>query len=330
MQTKKFWCHYIGNDGNTPKRRSIELTDIHELLPNVSNDGAKTPLWYEKKEDDYRQVYYELYAQLSDTVAVNIIHMNLRPYAVERLLQSDEDIVSRHEKRLENFLAEYPKLSEERKKQDRENCEHQIAADKHERDRNMIRLKALLDYSNLLLTGTIWVCSATVRAYKEAGSGYYPLLEILRNENLAEREREEQERREEDRRRAEEEARKKAEERAAEDRKLQRLTELGMLPDKLTAMQRGTVLAALEERSCFKVSGGKYVSCTVYELIADHGFTRMGKTTEKYNRYGDPLSKPRNTYHVFNDADDTITWCYQINGRMGALMIEGKYNNQNK
>ena len=43
MTTKKFWCHYIGNDGNTPKRRSIELTDIHELLPSISNEGAKTP-----------------------------------------------------------------------------------------------------------------------------------------------------------------------------------------------------------------------------------------------------------------------------------------------
>ncbi len=248
MQTKKFWCHYIGNDGNTPKRRSIELTDIHELLPNVSNDGAKTPLWYEKKEDDYRQVYYELYAQLSDTVAVNIIHLNLRPYAVERLLQSDEDIVSRHEKRLENFLAEYPKLSEERKKQDRENCERQIAADKHERDRNMLRLKKLMDYSNLLLTGTIWVCSATVRAYKEAGSGYYPLLEILRNENLAEREREEQERREEDRRRAEEEARKKAE---AEAREQERLT---------------------KEQEKFK-SGGSIAGSDVVELCRRHNIS---------------------------------------------------------
>lgn len=47
MQTKKFWCHYLGTDGNTPKRRSIELTDISELLPNVSNEGAKTPLWYD-------------------------------------------------------------------------------------------------------------------------------------------------------------------------------------------------------------------------------------------------------------------------------------------
>lgn len=248
MQTKKFWCHYIGNDGNTPKRRSIELTDIHELLPNVSNDGAKTPLWYEKKEDDYRQVYYELYAQLSDIVAVNIIHMNLRPYAVERLLQSDEDIVSRHEKRLENFLAEYPKLSEERKKQDRENCEHQIAADKHERDRNMLRIKKLMDYSNLLLTGTLWVCSATVRAYKEAGSGYYPLLEILRNENLAEREREEQERRKEDRRRAEEEARKKAE---AEAREQERLT---------------------KEQEKFK-SGGSIAGSDVVELCRRHNIS---------------------------------------------------------
>ena len=248
MQTKKFWCHYIGNDGNTPKRRSIELTDIHELLPNVSNDGAKTPLWYEKKEDDYRQVYYELYAQLSDTVAVNIIHMNLRPYAVERLLQSDEDIVSRHEKRLENFLAEYPKLSEERKKQDRENCERQIAADKHERDRNMLRIKKLMDYSNLLLTGTIWVCSATVRAYKEAGSGYYPLLEIQRNEMLAERERKNQERREKDRRRAEEEARKKAE---AEAREQERLT---------------------KEQEKFK-SGGSIAGSDVVELCRRHNIS---------------------------------------------------------
>ena len=45
MNTKKFWCHYIGSDGNTPKRRSIELTDISQLLPNISNDGVKTPLW---------------------------------------------------------------------------------------------------------------------------------------------------------------------------------------------------------------------------------------------------------------------------------------------
>ena len=62
MNTKKFWCHYIGSDGNTPKRRNIELTDIHDVLPMVSNEGAKTPLWCEWDEDEKR---YYLYVQLS-------------------------------------------------------------------------------------------------------------------------------------------------------------------------------------------------------------------------------------------------------------------------
>lgn len=246
MNTKKFWCHYIGNDGNTPKRRSIELTDIHELLPSISNEGAKTPLWYEKKEDSYRQVYYELYAQLSDTVAVNILHLNLRPYAVERLLQSDEDIASRHGKRLENYLAEYPKLSEERKKQARENCEQQITADKNERDRNMLRIKALLDYNNLLLTGTKWVCSATIRAYEEAGSPILSGLKELRAMGLEQREEEARKRKEEAEKAREEEARKKAE---ADAKEQERLT---------------------KEAEKFK-NGGSIAGCDVVELCRRYG-----------------------------------------------------------
>lgn len=211
MNTKKFWCHYIGSDGNTPKRRNIELTDIHELLPCISNEGVKTPLWYERNEDSYRQVYYELYAQLSDNVAVNIIHMNLRPYAVERLIESDEDIESRHERRLKNFLSEYPNLSEERKKQDRENCKLQIDNDKHERDRAMIRIKALQDYSNLLLTGTLWVSAATLRAYEEVQSPILSGLKEIRAMGLERREEEERQRKEAAAKAREEEAKKKIE-----------------------------------------------------------------------------------------------------------------------
>ena len=51
MNTRKFWCHYIGSDGNTPKRRNIELTDISQLLPKISTEGVKTPLWYEHDGD---------------------------------------------------------------------------------------------------------------------------------------------------------------------------------------------------------------------------------------------------------------------------------------
>lgn len=326
MTTKKFWCHYIGSDGNTPKRRNIELTDIHDLLPLVSNDGAETPLWYEREYD-----YYILYAQLSDKVAVMIptMHTITQRMMEEYLLKTDEEIDRDYDEQMAvtyspesmRYHPMTPEKVAECKASWRESFDHI----KQYRDERYAELRRYQDYANYLLEGR-WVNAATIRAFQEVGSGYYPLLEIQRNELLAEREAEAKAEMEARRKEREAEERKKAEERAAEDAKLQRLTELGMLPDKLTAMQRGTVLAGLEERSCFKVSGGKYVSCTVYELIADHGFCRMGKTTEKYNRFGDPLSKPRNTYHVFNDADDTITWCYQINGRMGALMIEGKCN----
>ena len=317
MTTKKFWCHYIGSDGNTPKRRNIELTDIHELLPLVSNDGAETPLWYERDGD-----YYILYAQLSDNVAVLIPTMHtITPSMMEEyLLKTDEEIDREYDEQMAvtyspESMRYQPKTPEE-VAECKASWRERFDSRKRYRDERYAELRLMQDYANYLLEGR-WVNAATIRAFKEVGSGYYPLLEIQRSELMAQREAEAKAEREARRQRDEEEARKKAEERAAEDAKLQRLTELGMLPDKLTAMQRGTVLAGLEER-------------TVYELIADHGFTRMGKTTEKYNRYGDPLSKPRNTYHVFNDADDTITWCYQINGRMGALMIEGKYNNQNR
>ena len=98
MNTKKFWCHYIGSDGNTPKRRSIELFDLSELLPNIDNEHCKSPLWYEIEGD-----YYVLYAQLNDKVAVWVQSRVLSKYDVERLLQTDADIETNCKKCLDNF-----------------------------------------------------------------------------------------------------------------------------------------------------------------------------------------------------------------------------------
>ena len=84
-------------------------------------------------------------------------------------------------------------------------------------------------------------------------------------------------------------------------------------------MQRGQVLAALEERGRYEVAGNQKVWCTVYELITEHGFNRMSHYQERYKRDGELLAKPRNYYDVMND---TLGYGYQINGRMGALMIE--------
>ncbi len=220
MTTKKFWCHYIGADGNTPKRRSIELTDIHELLSNVTNEGAKNPLWFERKEDGYHQVYHDLYAQLSDSVAVKIIGGQLSPWVVERMSKSYEVIEAENRQRMEKLFSEYPNMSEERKAAEREYCERQIADQKNSRDRELAKIAMLQDYDELLLSGKGWISSATINAYMEVCSPVYPILQHLRSEALAERERDEERMMEEQRKREEEEARKKAEEERQEQERL--------------------------------------------------------------------------------------------------------------
>ena len=220
MTTKKFWCHYIGADGNTPKRRSIELTDIHELLPNVTNEGAKTPLWFERKEDGYHQVYHDLYTQLSDSVAVKIIGGQLSPWVVERMSKSYEVIDAENRQRMEKLFSEYPNMSEERKAAEREYCERQIADQKNSRDRELAKIAMLQDYDDFLLSGKSWISSATINAYMEVRSPIYPILQHLRSEALAEREREKEQKMEEQRKREEEEARKKAEEERQEQERL--------------------------------------------------------------------------------------------------------------
>lgn len=221
MTTKKFWCHYIGNDGNTPKRRNIELTDIHELLPCISNEGAKTPLWFETDYNDRQEAVYCMYVQLSDKVAVHIPRSGFHQRDAELMRMTDEQIEAIHSERLEKYLAEYPAMSEERKAREKEYYDYYANEDKARRDRGLNMLRDLQDYDDMLLDGA-WISAATLRAYQEAESGIWPVLEHLRKQALAERERKEQERREEARRRAEEEARKKEE---ADRKEQERLTQ---------------------------------------------------------------------------------------------------------
>ena len=221
MTTKKFWCHYIGSDGNTPKRRNIELTDIHELLPLVSNDGAETPLWY-----DYEDGYYLLYAQLSDNVAVLIrTSHTISPRMLEEyLLKTDEEIDREYyEQMAVTYSPEsmrYHPMTPEKVAECKASWRESFNRRKQYRDERYVDLRRYQDYPNYLLDSGSWVSAAALRAFQEVGSGYYPLLEIQRNEMLAERERKDQERREKDRQRAEEEARKKAEAEAKEQERL--------------------------------------------------------------------------------------------------------------
>lgn len=323
MNTKKFWCHYIGNDGNTPKRRNIELTDIHELLPMVSNDGAVTPLWYEREDD-----YYILYAQLSDNVAV-MIRMNHTIHERmlhEYLLKTDEDIDREYEEHIATTYSpesmKYYPMTEEKIAECKASWRRSYDDRKKYRDARYADLRSFQDYGNHLLAGN-WVNIATIRAFEEVKSPILSGLQEIRRIALEQRDAEERAEREKRRKEHEEEERKKAELRAAEDAKLQKLVDLGLLPDKLTALQRGTVLAGLEERGRFKVAGEKTVVCTMYELITEHGFNKVFKSTESHNRYGEPLSKPRNTYGVHNEA---LNYGYQINGHMGVIMVKATNN----
>ena len=215
MNTKKFWCHYIGSDGNTPKRRSIELFDLSELLPNIDNEHCKSPLWYEIEGD-----YYVLYAQLNDKVAVWVQSRVLSKYDVERLLQTDADIETNCKKCLDNFLTAYPNATDERKEKEREYCQRRIVDDKKSRDRAIEELTAIQDYSNYLLSGDKWICAAAIRAFEEAESPILSGLKEIRAMKQEEREARAKERMEAVRKEREEKARKEAEEAAKEEGRL--------------------------------------------------------------------------------------------------------------
>lgn len=211
MKTRKFWCHYIGGDGNTPKRRSIELNPIGELVPALDGVGT-TPLWYEREEEQsYSRtyVYYWLYAQLSDKVAVTVQH-RISDADLDMLRQTDEDI----EQRGNNLWAKDIEraTTDEGRKRLIENREGWKESGIGRRDRYMQRLTLLCSFDELLLSGDHWISNACLRAFTEAESPYHPVLQALREQKLAEREAREREREKERKQRLEEEAKKKVEE----------------------------------------------------------------------------------------------------------------------
>lgn len=221
MKTKKFWCYYIGSDGNTPKRRNIELTDISQLLPNISNEGVKTPLWYEHDDG-----WYILFAQLSDKVAVmirNSYALNDRMLE-EYLLKSDEDIDREYEERMACIYGEenlkYTHMTEERIAECKAAWRQSYDDRKKYRDARFADLRRFQDYDEYLLTGSVWISIATIRAYEEALSPYLPVLQELRRQALEQREKEAKAEAERRRQAIEEEARKKAEAEAQEQERL--------------------------------------------------------------------------------------------------------------
>ena len=220
MTTRKFWCHYIGNDGNTPKRRNIELKNLGDLIPAIGdNVNCETPLWY----NEYDEKHIETFAQLSDNVAVSTLVMGIIGNDDIQLMQmTDGDIMAEAQRRLKGHLESHTEYTAEQVERERKFFTTEwVENSKGNRDRAIASVVRYKDYTGILLDGS-WVSSATLRAYQEAGSGVWPVLEHLRKQALAERERKEQERRDEARRHAEEEARKKAE---AEAREQERLTQ---------------------------------------------------------------------------------------------------------
>lgn len=211
MEAKKFWCHYIGSDGNTPKRRSIELRPIGELVPALDGVGT-TPLWFEREEEQsYSRtyVYYYLYAQLSDKVAVTTMQ-RLSDQDMEMIRQTDEDI----EERATNVWTKDIErcTTEEARKRMIENKRSWKESEIANRDHYMQRLTLLCSFDELMLTGKHWISNACLRAFTEAESPIYPVLQALREQKLAEREAREREREMERKQRLEEEATKKIEE----------------------------------------------------------------------------------------------------------------------
>ena len=199
---KKFWCHYIGNDGNTPKRRSIELTNLADLVPAIGdNEHCATPLWY-FTDISCSISYYRLYAQLSDSVAVDL-RASLCDNQVEAIMVTDEDI----EQKYNDW-------------QDRENAERMIKTAKERREYYLSKLASGQDYTTYLLTSAEWITNSELRAYEEAQSPFLSTLQSMRQQFVAKREEEDRRRKEDARKEAEEEAKRKAEEERKEQERL--------------------------------------------------------------------------------------------------------------
>lgn len=201
-RTKKFWCHYVGSDGNTPKRRSIELTNLESLMPCVGDtQHCPTPLWYEKIEQ-----HYHLYAQLSDKVAVEMVGNALHEDFAKLMNRTDGEIDAYWKARQED---EDDWVGEEAAKV-------HAKSDKEERDKYkalfLEKTLPLRDYDTYLLTSALWITNSTLRAYEEVKSPILSTLQSLRKAFVAQREEEDRKHKERKRKMCEEEKRKEAEE----------------------------------------------------------------------------------------------------------------------
>lgn len=205
-RTKKFWCHYVGSDGKSSKRRCIELGDLGSLIPYVGDtQHCATPLWYEKEDE-----YYYIYAQLSDKVAVDIYCAGLWCAVVDAANQTDEEIDAYWTARVEDETDwVYNRKAEEYAKSDKELRDTQKA-------RILSKVQRLKDYDTYLLTSATWITNSTIRAYEEVHSPILSTLQALRKAFVAQREEEERKHKEAERKRCEEEERKEAEEKAKE------------------------------------------------------------------------------------------------------------------
>ena len=220
--TKKFWCHYIGGDGNTPKRRSIELTNLADKLPAIGdNVNCPTPIWY-----DYDEHYkvYEIYVQLSDTVAVStLIAGMINGGIMDFMLKTDADFEAERDESIKSIMANTwdSSFTPEKKAASCEARKRRCEDSKRSRDRYIAKVMQYKDYTDMLLNGS-WIANATVRAYEEAQSPYLPAIQELRRQNMVKRDAEIKADAEHRRKVAEEEARKKAE---AEQKEQERLNQ---------------------------------------------------------------------------------------------------------
>lgn len=171
-QPRRFWCHYCGSDGNTPRRRSLELKPLEMAVSNYRpvNPFLSTPLWY-IEEQGYD--FVALYAQISDTVATKIDYV--LPSNVQQALEEPED-----SRRRDYWTT-------------RLGC-----------------FEAYDEY--LLQGDNSWIGSWDIKAFEEIHHPQIDALRLRRDEKIKEREREDQQRREEERKRREEKVRQEKEE----------------------------------------------------------------------------------------------------------------------
>lgn len=226
MQTRKFWCHYIGSDGNTPKRRSIELHNLADLVPNIpDNVHCETPVWYEQiQNEDYVNNYY-LFIQLSDKVALSAPFplKCIGDEDVELMMKSDEQIADEYHKWLKELREAYPQNYKGHEKESAVYIENGIKDDIRRRDRKRDFIKVCQNYTKYLLGENVWISTAILKAYAEINSPFLSTLQTIRKKDLELREEEERKRREEMRKREEEEKQRQIE---AEKKEQERLTEV--------------------------------------------------------------------------------------------------------